>query len=670
VTTQTFQEPAPQRRWRHRFAVAALLGAFNLVLFNRYFPLSEGWWETYGYLYNSGLRPYRDFDLAYTPLFTIVNAGLLRVFGDSFFALRLFGVAVFLVAVLALQAALDRVFSARTAAVATLASTVFMISQPQFIAKDYHVYQLGLVSLALLAHLVLADAERHGARARVVGSVLLGATVCLVFVLKQNVGALLLAAFGLSVLLVERERPGARALAFAAGAVLPLLVLLPIVTSADWRQLLLSNDAKGDMATVLLRFWHPENRSHLASALPIFAVYLFVFHAVQEPARWRSFWRDGAVALWRRRGFRLAAFLVPLVIVAISGNAIRRTMQEWIIPLTLAVVAISVHQLAVAVIGRRPMVGPLALVGLPLLALAYANTTTAAFDVTALQIPVAFAIGYVLSVVQTHAGTRAWALVAAVFVIVVPELVAAKLRHPYQWWGHVQAPISAARSETAYPQLAGIYVGPSQARVIDAIKQDVDRYSRSRKDVFFFNVPVLYWLHGKLPPFRTVVHWFDVISSRQMNDELRALEAAPPRLVVALEPPPRAFKVHRVMKNQLRMPQEDFWSLMDRWVAEGRYRMVRSVVLPSDQLSDSDQVTQEIVVEKLGAAGLSPLEVKAMAGDVRISFPAEDALAVGDVVAASGTLADVRALSEKLGIARGAPRDWNTLNVYVRVDAL
>src|SRR5262245_29003053 len=120
----TAEGHAPDR-WRYRIAALLLLAAFHLVTFNRYFPLSEGWWETYGYLYGAGLRPYRDFDLAFTPLFTLVNAGLMQLFGGSFFALRLFGVGVFLAAVLVLHLLVEQLFSPRTAAVAVTVSTFF-----------------------------------------------------------------------------------------------------------------------------------------------------------------------------------------------------------------------------------------------------------------------------------------------------------------------------------------------------------------------------------------------------------------------------------------------------------------------------------------------------------------------------------------------------------------
>src|SRR6266487_1075615 len=61
-----------------------------------------------GYILNSGLRiahgqvPYRDFDMAYTPLSFLTVAAFLKVFGESVFAGRLVALVVSVVSLSAL----------------------------------------------------------------------------------------------------------------------------------------------------------------------------------------------------------------------------------------------------------------------------------------------------------------------------------------------------------------------------------------------------------------------------------------------------------------------------------------------------------------------------------------------------------------------------------------
>jgi hypothetical protein len=657
------------------------LAAFNLIIFNRYLPLTEGWWETYGYLYNSGLRPYRDFDLAFSPLFPLVNAGLLKLFGDSFFALRLFGVAVFLAAVLLLQLLAERLFSPRTAAVAVLVSTFLAISGVQFIAKDYHSWQLGLVALALLLHVRLASTPLPARRA-LAETALLGATAALVFLLKQNVGALLVVAIGATLPLVARELRAGRLAAYAAGAALPIAALLPIVSLREWRLLLLGNDAKGSLSTVLLRFWEAENREALLTALALCAAWAVARWALAPPARWSGVWSDELAAVARRPWVRRVGYLALLVAVGASGHRLRGPVTRWLMPATLALLALVIWRVGRA-LWRREEVDPRwAALALPLLALAYANTTTAAFDYIAMHVPVALAIGLVLGAIEARAPLRHWAVAALALVVVVPEIFAAKLRQPYQWWGHHQGSVRAATEEPSYPQLRGMRVSPAQRDVLEAVRESVETYSRSRGDTLFFSLPIFYWLHGKVPPYRTVVQWFDVVSSAQMEADLRAMRAAPPRLVVALEPAEGAYAVHRWLKHAERLPQEDFRALMDGWVERGRFRLVRSIALPSWTRKMDLPITQTIVVQGERGVGrrLDAVADPEGASDVLVTgiehggacARPDGAIALerGDELVVHGPYARVRALSELLGVARGVPRDWNTINVYVREDAL
>ncbi|HET8541994.1 MAG TPA: hypothetical protein VFL83_19110 [Anaeromyxobacter sp.] len=664
--------------WAYRAAVLGIFAAFNLVTFNRYFPLSEGWWETYGYLWNSGLRPYRDFDLAFTPLFTILNAGLLRLLDDSFFAIRLLGVGVFLAAVLLLQLLVERFFAPWIAAVAVTVSTSFVVAATQFIAKDYHSYQLAFVALALLLHVRLAADRRLRPARRVAETLLLGLTVSLVFFLKQNVGAILLAAIAASLPLVDRERPLARLAAFGAGAAVPFLLMLPVISPPEWRQLLLANDAKGSLGTVLGRFWQFENREAIITALVLCAAVAAARWVFAPPARWQGVWTPSFEATLRNRTARGAAFLALVVAVAASGHEIRAFVVAWTIPVTLAFIALVLVRAGRALLDQTAAEPRWTAIAIPLLGLAYANTTTAAFDFIALHVPVALALGWLLATAEAWAPRRYALLAALALLVVVPELIAAKLRVPYAWWGHWQGSVSAATAESEYPQLRGIRMTPEQREVVDGVKAAVATYSRSRSDVLFFTLPVFYWLEGKLPPGRTVVQWFDVVSSGQMAAELEAIRERPPRLVVALEPPPAAYVVHRRLKNSARLPQEDFRALMDGWVASRKYRLVRSIALPSGNRGGYE-VAQEVVVQRDQADGADPDALLAGTGvTVAASSPDEtdeparplhgEPLQLGARVTVRGEYRRVRAAAELLGVARGRPRDWNTLNVYVRED--
>lgn len=674
---------APSKiRRRYWFGVGAILAAFNLVTFNRYFPLSEGWWEAYGYLYNSGLRPYRDFDLAFTPLFTIINAVLLRVFGDSFFAIRLFGVVVFVGAAFLLQLVLEELFSPKVAAVAILMASFLVIGEGTFIAKDYHFYQLLFTAAALLLHLRLIRRTDLTPRQQLLGTAAVAVIASLVFFLKQNVGGLLIVAIAASLPFVDRQRPIARLLAYAGGGLFAAVALAPIVSPSDWRALLLGNDAKGSIGTVLLRVWRePPNREALLTASRLCVAYVVLRYALAPPQRWGAIWSDGLKGVAGRPLVRNGVLLLAAGVVAASGNAIRLAVIPWIIPVSLALLLILLGRVARKAVDRRYDLDPrVVAVALPLAALAYANTNTAIFDFNGMLIPVAVGFAWVLASFEALVPVRYWLVAALACLIIVPELAAKKLRTPYSWWGIKQPSIAQATEKAPYDQLAGMRISARDRDNLAEIKRAVDAHSRDRKDVLFYNLPMFYWLHDKLPPYRTVIQWFDVVTSKQLEADLRAMRERPPRVVVALEPPPVAFWGHKQLRRAEHLPQEDFRDWMDEGVRRGDYRLIRTINLPNTY--ENEPFTQDVSVQLESAIGGTPtallqgkaegvtvLEVACGEGVTQRPCRAP-ALTAGDVITLRGTAGSVRTASELIGIARGEPRDWYTVNIYVRADAL
>lgn len=678
---------------RYRFSALLVIGVFNLLIFNRYFPLSEGWWETYGYLYNLGLKPYRDFNLAFTPLFTIINGYLLDIFGSSFFNLRLFGVAVYLLAIFFLQLFLEQFYSAKTSAIAVIVASFLVFSEPQFIAKDYHTYQLLLVSLALLLHTWMAGNASLTKLQNLGGTLLLGLMVCLIIFLKQNVGVLLYVAFMASFLLLRGEWLIPRLLALGMGAAIAIFVMLPIVSFADWQNVLFANDAKGDLVTVLGRaLIDPANRRIIKISAIIATAYFFVHYLINSKVNGKMEWWHSVHSILEQPLAQRA--LMASTALLVVGVAITNTtyglLRELLIPVTLAlliVLSYKIYQRVRYNLSFEVNAKCVAIV-LPLLALAYSNTNTASFDFNGMQIPVAFAVGWILSRIEVLPNQKFWLLGSLIFLAIVPRIIVGKLMVPYSWWENVQGSVFSAKYQTNYQDMTGIYVNDKYRDVFNVVKQAVDDYSLTNSDVYFYNLPIFYSLHKKTPPFRVVVHWFDVVSSRQMENELLALEKQPPRVIVALEPPPTAFAANRQLKHSAHLPQEDFLNQLDQWVYKKKYRLVRSIALPTRVLRglgiEGQEITQDISVQNsifLGKdvqrisneLGLAQKQTK-MLGVIRngLAYPiiAGFTLEAGDALRLQGDYREVMVLSEKIGVARESPRDWNSVNIYLRDDVL
>src|SRR5437667_732676 len=70
--------------------------SYNLTFLNKFYPITEGWFSTYAWLFNNGQFPYRDFYFLLTPLYLIKLALFTSVFGYSILYLRILGLVVIL----------------------------------------------------------------------------------------------------------------------------------------------------------------------------------------------------------------------------------------------------------------------------------------------------------------------------------------------------------------------------------------------------------------------------------------------------------------------------------------------------------------------------------------------------------------------------------------------
>ena len=165
--------------------VVLLIFIFNLFLFNKYFPVTEGWWEKYAYLFNSGLSPSEDFEIAFPPLFMYINSIYLDLFGKNFFIFRLIGVFLFTLQSILLLMILKKFFSTNVSSLSVLLAEFLFISMPIFIAKDYHtyVYVFEFMTILFLLKSVKSDEKKSQYFLLIVSTIF----VTLLFLIKQNI---------------------------------------------------------------------------------------------------------------------------------------------------------------------------------------------------------------------------------------------------------------------------------------------------------------------------------------------------------------------------------------------------------------------------------------------------------------------------------------------------
>lgn len=571
---------------------AALVFSFNLLFFNRYFPICEGWIETYAYLINSGMKPYRDFNIAFPPLYIFIFSAYLKYITNSFLVLRLIGIVFDVLVILFLQYFLEGFFPRRVAAVATIFAAFLSISNPTFIAKDYHTYLdlFIIVSLIIgqrITNVASIDAGSEKTKefpknlAVIFWATFLGFTTGLAILTKQNVGIFLALAYVICIAYTAYPswKNALISLSFYSSgifaAVFLLLLHYAIVNNIpidSMNQIFLSNDSKGSIFVVLTRFITERFNRHVI-ILGVFIAYVYVL-IKKFPYLAQAHNYVKKINLYNYFLLNIIAILSLLGLSQIT--ILRHTYNDLILPVslgTLFIIILQVFYFKERNLDKKKYLFVIA----PLLALAYSNTHTAGFNATGMFYVIAFSFGYFLFSAKNTLKIKEWLLYLPI-LCVIPSIIFNKCILPYDWWGLQQSNIFSARYSLPYKELKGIYVDKDTRDVFAEVKESIDAYSRDDRDVYLVpNIPIFYYLHKKYPPYRNVVQWFDVTSTKNMTDEMNRFKNKHPNLVVFLDPPESVYAGHaNMIRKELLL--DDFGKLMDDLVRNGEYELVKYTI--------------------------------------------------------------------------------------------
>ena len=547
--------------------VIILLVSHLYTLF--YFPPTEGWWQAYAYMVNGGYHLYRDIDMAFPPFFVVYNAFLMRL-TRYYIVYRLMGVAQVLVIFGLLYLTVRRYYDEAISLSVALFGVLMSIYNIVYFPNDYHT----VVNLFVVTVLYFSvDSQKGSGKTshRVIYALLSAIFIAPVFLLKQNIGAVLFAAcvvnYAVIALKSRRVVDFVIILIYVLAAVSALISCM-YAMHLDFHQLLMlttRNDSKGSAITVLSRFMLDEG---IRSILLKSAFYFIVLLGYSKVIKYIKEYYSGSE--W----------------VANVGVYIFLMLVFFRDPENTAVVltVIYIYYLLYAAIMKREY-DPLLL---PFMSLIYANSMTAGLCVGGLFIVMPFALGfYYKAFLSDNKIVKGEYLYSSFVLILFVSLLVYKQKHPYNWWGLRQSEITSAKYELPYEELKFIKVDKATYTLFSDINNEIIKRSISKDDVYLYpDIPVFYHLNKKNPPTRNIVQWFDVISTEKIKKELSDIKKIDPRIVIMFEPPWEVYKGHAELK-QSKLYQPEFIGYFDSMVVQGKYRMVKYQIYNNDYFGDN-----------------------------------------------------------------------------------
>lgn len=569
---------------------------------NAFYPITEGWFSTFGWLIGRGAVPYRDFPLLLPPLYPVLIAGFQAVFGTALLPLHVLGVLITGMLGLSLFQLLRSLFPVWAAGVSAAIALLYYQSGNAFIGYDFTqvVTLFMLVGTALLLEWIRTAEGVHPFSARLY-LLAAGASFGCALLTKHSNAIMVIAAMGLAMSFTTFRMQGIRGLRtlgwLLLGGAIPLagaaagLIAFGALDSFFQNVIVDASGAKGGVKAALVNWmqgffaWESfrTGSMRLASLLaPWLAAGLALLVVCIGWRRWRPVQRrEGNVAALL--GLAGAVLMTALVLVIYLRSCGRCTGTQFLgVQVAGQAVLWSVLLYAIGGVGallaflwkpNRIAAAALLLLWLGLGLIAGNGTSAGLSEISAFLGVALFAAAWL----AFAGGMVLPTLVPAVLLVsFAAYLIEHKFRDPYYWWAIESPDIRQVQCARVDGVLRGLCVPPGKAQGIAAIEALVRLHSRPDEPIYVFpHMPVFHLLTGRPPFAGAVVSWFDFMSDRQALAIADALRTAPPAVLVVAQMPENVFSAHeQLFRAGKRMGQRDITAAIDELRSQGRIREI------------------------------------------------------------------------------------------------
>jgi len=554
--------------------VVVSITIYNSLFYNRYFPITEGWFSAYAHLIRHGQVPYLDFYLLLPPAYPLELAAFQSLFGEGFLALRILGIAIVVCLALVLFLLLNRRFSPAVSAIAAVTATIYYQAGVAHIDYDFiQIFTLFVLIAIYLISRYLDDrvsVEGKLRRRAPVKLFVAGVLVALAFLTKQSNGALVVVFSAIAVWFASGGQTFRAQikdlivyLVGMAAPVILVLVALSLVGAAlpFAHQVFFGAIAAKGSIWHILSFWIEGvvNRAYLIQLTQS----LFLIAPLLLLSATRTYFLKGVGRPNEGLGFDmpiLGAFagLVVVVLGLAFANVeflqrlmnVRRldSLFTYTVAPTTALVAFLVVFFAFAwtlpslqrfVNSNRDLaVGVFFSLGL-----IFGNGTSSGISEVSLFLASAVILCLLMSLPNCWQIARVGIVAACVVLILC--LSNAKFRQPYSWWLLSEPDVLLSTTTPSTPLLAGFELSPSSASLLDEASHVIQMNSNPDDDVFAFpSIPALYLFSNRWPHSKVVVSWFDFLPDQLAEDEAARILKAPPAVIANLRMPEIVWTEH------------------------------------------------------------------------------------------------------------------------------
>lgn len=541
-----------------------LVGLFDFMLSKSVFPITDGWWETYAWLIQEGLSPYRDFSLKLTPLYVYYNLFLIKIFGIQYYELKMIAIALHSVGAAGVYFWLRRFVGAFSAGLGTIIAVSLVMSNPVYLSKDYHTLVLVLTALTMLT-ISFAGTISGISFWQLLSRVTISSLLCGVILLtKQNIGIFF--SFGIflywiSCLYKVEDKKNIKIIFFGLTFVLFFLMpalLLTLTTNADWLTVFIKNDSKGGLFVTIFRFALDKNSLKVEFLAVGIVLVTFLY---QKTKNYIVLPKQFNLPIIKNYFFIFFVLVVMGSVNFLGGMLILAAALAWPI---LRILILEKNNYS-------------SLLALPLYAIAYCGTQTAGYNFVSLELLLALMTAEIINIKADlkFQNYKIYSILAPLaFIYMMTPKIAGST---YNWWGlKTDSILDEHAKNLPFKELKGIETDIQTSKMFKEIS-DVKEHIEEKDTIFAYpSIPIVYQLLGKKPLVAPVL-WFDVAGSGDGRDVIRNLNVSKPKYIFWLRPPWGVYVGHfSLRKMDPAMIDVDDWLINE--IKNGQYEVVSSIV--------------------------------------------------------------------------------------------
>lgn len=242
------------------FVVMFVTVFFCILLIDKFFPITEGWFQDYARYINKGEFIYRDFYCPVPPGYIWITSFICKLTNYSFLALRVFGIIERLALLSIIYLIVSRIYNCKVVAFSLIVASAIYASTIADVFYGY--YQSAVLFSVLTLYFCVKMYETYDNK-KSIFSILYGISAGLTFCMKQNTGALFAIFIGLAYIFLTRKRNIKKSIiniCIAFGSAMAVIGLMLVYLAANgalipfFEQVIGGASAKGNIFSIFTAF--------------------------------------------------------------------------------------------------------------------------------------------------------------------------------------------------------------------------------------------------------------------------------------------------------------------------------------------------------------------------------------------------------------------------------